>query len=133
MLHDGLPLRAHQLSICVSERQALKGTGEHDAPKFGFSIFSDLLLYRRDHLVLVGHREPDNHLETPPDCGIEKLRVIGGRKEQPGGRPLVDFLEKDCNEPFELAYFYSVVSAFRDGVEFIEEKDAFDAFCIVKN
>jgi hypothetical protein len=87
----------------------------------------------KDFQVLaVRHRESQPQLEPSPDGAIEKLRMIGCCDHHDVARQLIELHQEEGNDPLYLSGFVCVATFLADGIEFVEEKDAWTRLNIVK-
>jgi hypothetical protein len=95
VLKHSLSSDLHQFPFHFGIGKPTKCTCWHVGPMHGVGILLQMQFDRLYHFIERRHREVDDHLKPPPDCGVQKLLVIGGSDAQARTRPIINHLKED--------------------------------------
>ncbi|KKI38079.1 hypothetical protein VI03_14310 [Burkholderia vietnamiensis] len=79
------------------------------------------------------HREFNHVFESSPYSRVQQFRMVRRTNKQPLRWPVIDRLQQHCYETFQLAYIRTVIPAFCDRIEFIEQEQRIPLLGIVEH
>src|SRR5699024_9792452 len=74
-------------------------------------------------LLCIRVSDIDNIVESPENCGIKQMLMVGSRNQKYIRRHIIEILEQRRNDTLQFAHLMTVITFLGDGIKLVQKKD----------